>query len=422
MRSPQPKVAGGGGRLALALLAGLIVALLAGAAPALAAEDVFLDVKLGHYYYEPIQGLGEAGVIDGYPAEGGKEYRPDNRLWRAQFAKMILGVLQVPVNEDDWQDSAPPFTDLGPDLPDVLYPHEYVAKAAALGITNGVTATNFAPYNDITRAQLVTMVVRAAYALKPGAMVDLPVGYTGTLTGFASPDHTLNMRAAEHNGLLTHLQGFGPSWNPWAPATRAEAAQIMWNLYHTQPKPQPPVLFDDDFSNPASGWPSSTQANSTLGYVEGHYEITLLKPSILSWGLRDVLLGNGTVDVDATPTTATVPVEYGLIFRAVDGSNFYQLSVTSAGKVRLWRQKAGVWEPVSPDMSTDAVRKGAAKNHLRVTFIGDKLTVAVNHVILGSYTDATFTAGSIGLYAGSLGASGATVSFDDFVVSSPPTG
>lgn len=53
-----------------------------------------------------------------------------------------------------------PFTDTSADV---------VAKAYALGITNGVSATQFAPYTDINREQLATMLTRVYKALNlPG--------------------------------------------------------------------------------------------------------------------------------------------------------------------------------------------------------------------------------------------------------------
>jgi hypothetical protein len=47
---------------------------------------------------------------------------------------------------------------------------------------------------------------------------------------FSSPDHFANLVIAENNGLLSGMEGFGPEWNPWAPASRSEAARILYNL------------------------------------------------------------------------------------------------------------------------------------------------------------------------------------------------
>jgi S-layer homology domain len=108
------------------------------------------------------------------------------------------------------------------------YPHGYVATAAQNQITVGSTLDSFAPYDYISRAQVVTMVVRALENLRPGTLDDPPPGY-GTLGDF-SPDHAANMTKAEYGGLLAGLQGFGSAWNPWQNPTRGEVAQLLWNM------------------------------------------------------------------------------------------------------------------------------------------------------------------------------------------------
>jgi hypothetical protein len=42
--------------------------------------------------------------------------------------------------------------------------------------------------------------------------------------------HDLNLAIAEYKGLLKLLVGYGTNWDPWAPATRAEVAQILYDL------------------------------------------------------------------------------------------------------------------------------------------------------------------------------------------------
>jgi hypothetical protein len=186
----------------------------------------FTDVSPSHPYHAAIQGMAAGGIIGGYQTGGGgAEFRPSNPLWRAQFAKMVCKTVDVPVDED----MTSGFTDLGADDPTNLYPHEYVAAAAVNGITTGVGPGLFAPYGDITRAQVVTMIVRAAENLRPGALNDPSSGYSGVIPPF-SDIHSPNMRIAEYNGLLEGLQGFGPGWDPWEKATRGEVAQMLWNL------------------------------------------------------------------------------------------------------------------------------------------------------------------------------------------------
>ena|GEM_PF-1224822 len=186
----------------------------------------FADVVSSDPYAEAILGLAARGVVHGYPQPGGSaQFRPDDPVRRAQFAKLIVVTLGLTVSEG----LTAPFDDLGPDDPVGLYPHEYVAAAAANGITVGVGGRRFDPYGEVSRAQVLTMAVRAARARAPGALLDPPTEYRGSLGSF-DPIHGEAARVAEYNGLVVGFQGFGISWEPYAPATRGEAAWILWQL------------------------------------------------------------------------------------------------------------------------------------------------------------------------------------------------
>lgn len=190
-----------------------------------AAGPTFLDVPVGHPYFDAIEGMAAAAVINGYDVPGGKEFRPNNDVWRWQFAKMIDGALVIPVDEA----LVSTFSDLGADNPASLEPHDYVAAAANNNIIKGYPDGSFRAYTSINRAQVVTMVVRGMKALKPGVLQAPPAGYVSTLGSFDSGEHSENMRWAEFNGLMTGLTGFQAGWNAWATMSRGEVAQVLWN-------------------------------------------------------------------------------------------------------------------------------------------------------------------------------------------------
>jgi hypothetical protein len=120
-----------------------------------------------------------------------------------------------------------PFTDLGSDDPSDLYPHEFVGVAYQKGITKGTTATTFGPYVNITRAQLITMVVRSIRSENPEALGAPSADWPGELPA-SDPTHGANIRTAEFNGLLAGIS-LG-DWSVWADATRGETAQILYNM------------------------------------------------------------------------------------------------------------------------------------------------------------------------------------------------
>lgn len=187
----------------------------------------FTDVPPTHRYHDAIQGMADLGIINGYPLGGGLfEFRPDNPVWRWQFAKMIVGALELAIDET----KTSPFTDLDPDNPSQLDQTEYVAVAFENNITKGLTATKFGPYKEISRAQVVTMVVRAVQSRYPGLLVVPPVSYANSWgTGF-SADHGQNARLAEYNGLLDGLPLTTTASDPWGAMPRGEVAQVLWNM------------------------------------------------------------------------------------------------------------------------------------------------------------------------------------------------
>lgn len=192
----------------------------------------FPDVPATHPYYAAISAMAAQGIIGGY-TDG--TFGPDKLVLRKHFAKMIVGAMGLAVSEADWQDASPPFTDCGPDDPASLYPHDYIAVAKAHNLTAGKTPTTFAPEANITRAQMVTMVVRAAQ--NSGITLDpVPAGYAGTFNTYSDPTHGANVKLAEANGLLAGLQVTGEA-SAWMAgnATRGEVAQILWNLMQKRP-------------------------------------------------------------------------------------------------------------------------------------------------------------------------------------------
>ena len=106
---------------------------------------------------------------------------------------------------------------------DPRYPSAYIAACAAAGITMGKTADTFCPYDPVTRAQLITMVARAA------DLPNAPAGFVPPFDNF-DPGHYPWAVRAYAAGLLDGLTGIGPYYDFWRNATRAEVCVLLVNL------------------------------------------------------------------------------------------------------------------------------------------------------------------------------------------------
>ena len=91
------------------------------------------------------------------------------------------------------------------------------------GLTDAKTPTTFAPFDDLSRAQLITFVARAAI------LPDPPASYSPPFGNF-SAEHYGWARKAAYAGLLDGLQGMGPSFDFFQSASRGECAQVLHNL------------------------------------------------------------------------------------------------------------------------------------------------------------------------------------------------
>jgi len=177
----------------------------------------FSDVGPGTPYYEPIQKLARLGIVCGYP-DG--RFKPSEPLMRQQFAKMIA----LALNYDFRRVTSCSFRDIeAASAADPFYPGAYIAACVRAGIIQGKTPYQFAPRDNTTRAQLITIVARAA------GLNGVPSGYKAPF-GFFSPDHYPWAVRAHAAGLLEGLRGLGPSFNFLANASRGEACLLLYNL------------------------------------------------------------------------------------------------------------------------------------------------------------------------------------------------
>ena len=172
----------------------------------------FPDVAEGDWFYDAVRYAYETGLMDGV---GDSLFAPNSETTRAQLVTILYRLEGEPEVS-----GTSGFSDVAAGI----WYTDAVAWAAANGIVNGTTDTTFAPGEDITREQLVTVLYRYAEAkgYDVSARVDLS----------AYPDaNQIQSYAAESvawavaEGLI---QGFEDNTlRPAGNATRAQIATIL---------------------------------------------------------------------------------------------------------------------------------------------------------------------------------------------------
>jgi hypothetical protein len=199
------------------------------------------------------------------------------------------------------------------------------------------------------------------------------------------------------------------------------------NLVVTAPRAAPPgpeVLFQDDFSDPGSGWEIADYDGSSVGYAEGHYYVIGADDGLMIWGVAFRNFSDLVIEVDATQVSAPPNDNnaYGVFCRVQPGEtgDGYALLISGDGFYTIQRIVNGDYEPLVDWTRSGVIRQGNATNHLRVVCDGARLALTVNGELLAETTDATYTEGDIALVAGTLEAEPTEVHFDNLVVRRPP--
>lgn len=167
----------------------------------------FLDVQEGDYFYEAVLWAAANGITNGTSET---TFRPDATVTRAQMVTFLWRAAGSPAPEE----TETPFTD----LTETAYYRDAVLWAYASGITNGTSATTFAPDGTVTRAQAVTFQWNAAG--KPSAagktFPDVPAD------AYYAPAVTWAVEQGITNGTSE------TTFRPDGPVTRGQAATFLW--------------------------------------------------------------------------------------------------------------------------------------------------------------------------------------------------
>ena len=113
-------------------------------------DNPFVDVKLGKYYTKAVLWAYQSGITNGVDDT---HFKPNGDCTRGQVVTFLWKAMDFP----DPQSSYNPFTDVKPGK----FYYNAVLWAVERGITNGTSATTFSPNKTCTRGQVVTFLYNA---------------------------------------------------------------------------------------------------------------------------------------------------------------------------------------------------------------------------------------------------------------------
>ncbi|MDR0889676.1 MAG: S-layer homology domain-containing protein, partial [Oscillospiraceae bacterium] len=189
----------------------LVLAMVVGIVPSVFAADAehpFTDVPAGSWYEAAVAYVYKEGLMNGMSAT---TFAPETTVSRAMVATVLYRIAGSPAVT-----TPAPFTDLKED-----WYKDPIAWAAATGVVNGYPGNTFAPDQDVSRQELVTMLWR--YAGQPATEGDKLAAFSDRADSYDYAKEALNW--AIDKGIINGV-GNG-RLDPKGAATRAQLATIL---------------------------------------------------------------------------------------------------------------------------------------------------------------------------------------------------
>ncbi len=159
------------------------------------------------------------------------------------------------------------------------------------------------------------------------------------------------------------------------------------------------LLFEDDFSDPGSGWFKAIEEASEREYKNDEYHFLVKKSywSTFAWNQDAGIFTDFLLEVDGRIVSKSNKSLYGLIFRLRDSRNFYRFVVSGDGYYLVGARLNGNWKSLQSKTKSTHIKQGNSTNHLAVVCKGSKIKVYVNEHHLTTIKDNSFAKGLIGM-------------------------
>ncbi|MDD5263733.1 MAG: hypothetical protein PHU43_02745 [Candidatus Bipolaricaulis sp.] len=160
------------------------------------------------------------------------------------------------------------------------------------------------------------------------------------------------------------------------------------------------ILYEETWSDAGSSeWYIGDSELNTVWIEDGRYhDLVKQATTMMNWNSQAGTFASAQFDVDVRHEAGTDSLSAGgLVFRFTDAENTYIFQVSPSGYFRVGKWVADVWATMVNWTASDAINTGTAENHLTVLADGTSLTFLINRTEVAEITDASFSAGFVGV-------------------------
>lgn len=189
--------------------------------------------------------------------------------------------------------------------------------------------------------------------------------------------------------------------------------------------PSTNIIFQDDFSNPNSGWEVGDYSGGSVGYENGYYYVIGDGAGVNMYGAAGKNFGDAIISVDASAVQGPSNDNngYGIICRKdpdPNSDNGYYLRISADGYYSIAKADENGFTDLVAWTSSSVVRQGTKNNTIVAYCVGSNLKLEVNGTVLAEANDSTYSSGDVALMAVVYEENETTkVQFDNFVVRKP---
>ena len=182
------------------------------------------------------------------------------------------------------------------------------------------------------------------------------------------------------------------------------------------------VLYHDDFTNPASGWPEEKFDNYFIGYHEPeYYHVEISSPNYKTTVFEpdNQIYSDVTIEVNAftasSKTAETGDYIFGPAFRR-SGDQYYVFAISQRAKKWYVLKSTPTELLVLAEGTDEDIHNEDEGDILRVDAQGPNFSFSINDKLVSQVTDADYADGEVGFYVQTFDVTNAHIHFDDLTV------
>ena len=182
------------------------------------------------------------------------------------------------------------------------------------------------------------------------------------------------------------------------------------------------ILYQDDFTNPASGWSENKLNDYFVGYHEPeyyHFEITSPNDHETIFEPEKQSFSDATVEIKvftvSKKTAAEGDFRYGIALRR-SGDQYYAFTISPRTKKWYVLKSSPSALEVLAEGIEDSIHDLDAEDVLHVDALGSNFSFYINDHRVGQVTDSGYAAGEVGFYVETFDAPNVHIHFDQFTI------